>query len=74
MQRRNQVVMFFASLVVEQDALLQSLVNNFVGDLAVLAGERGRNFQDVVRTAGIAAGVGRNFGQHLVGCVEFHFS
>ena len=63
MQRRNQVVVFFAGLVIEQNAFLQGIMDDVVGDFSAdfLAAQRprqrGRNFQHVVGAAGVAAGV-----------------
>ena len=63
MQGRDQVVVFFARLVVEQDSLLYRVLYDFAGDLralflvSALGGQRGRYLQNVICTAGIAARV-----------------
>ena len=62
--------MLFAGLVVEEDAFLQRFMDNLVGDLVRVpifliarSGDSpaGRDFQNVVGAAGVAAGVARDF-------------
>ncbi len=89
-QRGNQVVMFFAGFVVEQNALLQRVADDVVGDLArsfsggcpisrVLCEKWGfrqprRDFQNVVGAARVAAGVAGDLLQHVVGGRQIHFA
>ena len=67
MERGDQVVMLFAGLVVEQNAALQGIVNDLVGNLraGLLAGlpasQRRRNFQHVVGAARVAARISCDF-------------
>ena len=78
-QRGDQVVVLFAGFVVEQDALLQGVLDDVVGDFGadffpacVPTRERGGNFQHVVGAARVAAGIGGDLGQHFVGGVQLH--
>ena len=67
-QGGDEVVVFFAGLVVEEDALLQG----FGGDLCCDAargrcgGELGGDFEAVVGEARVAAGVGDDHGEGFV--------
>ena len=70
--------MLFAGFVVAQDALLQRVLNQIVGDfrayffVVASASQRGGHFQHVVGAARIAAGIGRNFCQDFVGRLQLH--
>ena len=77
MQRRDQVVVLFAGLVVQQNALLQSVVDDLVSDLCrllsgLLLRECSSHFQYVVGTSGIAARVASDFLQHVGGGSYLH--
>src|SRR5215471_1201278 len=61
--------MLFAGFVVEQNALLQRFVNDFLGErirLGLLC-KRGSHFERVVGTASVAGGIGGDFTQGVVG-------
>ena len=70
-QRRDQVVVLFARLVVKQDAFLQRITHDLVCDLAsafgILVRQPGRDFQHVIGAAGVATGVARDQSQRIVG-------
>src|SRR6476661_11114857 len=66
--------MLFAGLVIEQDAFLQRVFNDLLGDFAAIPGRGGVNFKHVISRAGIAAGVGGNLLQDFVGSAQAHLS
>ena len=71
MQRRDQVVVFLAGLVVEQNFALDGVFHQRFGDrrapLRIARGCRYGGFKRVVRGARVAVGEHRNLPQKLVG-------
>ena len=68
-QRRDQVEVLFAALVVEQHLALHGVLHGLRGELA--RGRRGRGgFQGVVRLAPVAVGVDGDLLQQFVGCAQ----
>src|SRR5947208_16797731 len=66
MKRRNQVVVFFAGFVVEQNAFLQRVFHDFVGDDGgPRFGDRLRTF-DVVMVACVVERQGGGYFQYVV--------
>ncbi len=68
--------MLFSGFVVEQDAFLQGVANDVIGDSRVLSfrllGESGGDFEDVVGAARVAAGVVGDFLEDVIGGVDVH--
>ena len=69
--------MFFARLVVKQNAFLNCVLNNFTGNLnpfflsSFASRQSGGNFQDVVRASGIATGVAGDLFEDFIIGVQF---
>ena len=82
MERRDQVVVLLARLVIEQYAFLQSVSHELGSDLCVLASRRFRlilcefrgYLEHVVSGAGISTGIGGDFGQCFVFGFNLHRS
>ena len=72
MQGGDQVVVFFAGFVVEEDAFLDGFLDDGVCDVMRFCRlrERGGYLQDVLGAAGVAAGVRRDFFQGFIGGFE----
>src|ERR1700679_291606 len=77
MQRRDDVVVLLALLVVEQDAALERFGVDLFGDAVVwlLGGDAGGDVESVERVAGVSAGVGGDGGKGFfvrsdTGCAE----
>jgi hypothetical protein len=73
-QRGDQVVMLFARLVIEQDALLQCVFDDLLGDLAALACRGRGNLEHVVGRTRVTARVGGNLGKNLIGDSQPHLA
>ena len=80
MQRGDEIVVLFASLVIEQDALLQRVADDVISNFgerpvrSFLLGEGSGYFQDIVGAAGVATGVTGDLSQDVVRCLHFHFA